>query len=615
MRLPDRGTLTDGEHAAAGSGQMAPRLGGAPSLGALRRTVVIGTMVIALAVIVSAAVVLTTLRNQTISNSDRQLTTVARITAERTSQTFSATDVLLRSIASLAMKPAPGEPDTVRERAATRTFHDGLERLQKLLPQIEIAFVVDDNGDVLASSKEFPAPHINVADAPFFQTLKTEPDRELYISAPILARLSGQWTLYLAHPLQDAQGNFAGAVLAGISVGYFEGYFSTIDVGASSIVGMMNQHGVLIARWPKSDDQIGQRFTSWNPDRSPAVGASLIVKYGSKQARRVAVVRLQAQDTPLYLTVSRSVDASLQSWRNVAVWIVLFSATSLAVLGALSWFIVRALKDEERWNRTLLEREDRLSRQALELAKARDLAETANRARGEFLANMSHELRTPLNAILGFSEILQRELFGALGDARYREFAADIHESGKHLLEIIGNILDLAKVDAGKLDLYEDDVDIVEVIQACGRLMSETAEAAGVSFKVELPREPFLIQGDGTRLRQILLNLLSNAIKFTPAGQSVLLTGEAQGDGFLMRVIDTGIGMTEDEAAQAMQPFRQIDNSLSRRYQGTGLGLPLAASLVALHEGSLEIDSAPGRGTTVAVWLPRRRHATAKAAE
>jgi signal transduction histidine kinase len=224
---------------------------------------------------------------------------------------------------------------------------------------------------------------------------------------------------------------------------------------------------------------------------------------------------------------------------------------------------------------------------------------------------MSHELRTPLNAILGFSEILERELFGALGDARYREFATDIHGSGKHLLEIIGNILDLAKVDAGKLDLYEDDVDIVETMQSCGRLMSETAEAAGVSFKVKLPPEPFLIQGDPTRLRQVLLNLLSNAVKFTPAGKSVLLTGEVQGDGFLIRVIDTGIGMTTEEAAQAMQPFHQIDSSLSRRYQGTGLGLPIANSLVTLHEGSLEIDSTPGQGTTVSVWLPRRRvHAT-----
>ena len=159
----------------------------------------------------------------------------------------------------------------------------------------------------------------------------------------------------------------------------------------------------------------------------------------------------------------------------------------MLVLGALTWFVLRAVRDEERWSGTLLERENRLSQQAVELAAARDLAETANRARGEFLANMSHELRTPLNAILGFSEILERELFGPLGDGRYREFAHDIYSSGKHLLEIIGNILDLAKVDAGKLELYEQDVDVVEMMHICARLMTEAAETAGVSLEIRAP--------------------------------------------------------------------------------------------------------------------------------
>jgi signal transduction histidine kinase len=255
----------------------------------------------------------------------------------------------------------------------------------------------------------------------------------------------------------------------------------------------------------------------------------------------------------------------------------------------------------------LIERETQLSKQAIELASARDLAETANRARGEFLANMSHELRTPLNAVLGFSEILEKELFGPLGDARYREFAQDIHKSGRHLLEVIGNILDLAKVDAGRLELYEDDIDIVEIMQICGRLMTEAASAGGVMLEVRPPAERPFIHGDATRIRQIFLNLLSNAVKFTPAGGSVILSGQADEGGFAFSVIDTGIGMTEDEAVMAMQPFRQIDSSLSRRYQGTGLGLPLTKSLVSLHGGALDIRSAPGQGTTVTVWLPRQR--------
>jgi signal transduction histidine kinase len=220
---------------------------------------------------------------------------------------------------------------------------------------------------------------------------------------------------------------------------------------------------------------------------------------------------------------------------------------------------------------------------------------------------MSHELRTPLNAILGFSEILEQGLFGPLGDPRYREFAADIHSSGQHLLEVIGNILDLAKVDAGKLELFEQDFDIVEMMQSCGRLMTEAANTGGVTLEVRAPQGPVYIQGDATRVRQILLNLLSNAVKFTPRGKAVTLSGEAGEDGFILRVIDTGIGMTEDEAVKAMEPFHQIDSSLARRYEGTGLGLPLTKSLVTLHDGVIDIKSVPGEGTTVTVWLPRQR--------
>jgi signal transduction histidine kinase len=332
-----------------------------------------------------------------------------------------------------------------------------------------------------------------------------------------------------------------------------------------------------------------------------------VVTGRDRNLRRAAVSRLQIGNTSFFVVVSRTQAALLQPWRNALIFIVLFALTSLIVLGVLAVFVLRAIRHEERWGNALMEREIKLSRQAVELAAARDLAETANRARGEFLANMSHELRTPLNAILGFSEILEKGLFGPLGDPRYREFAGDIHSSGKHLLEVIGNILDLAKVDAGKLELFEQDFDIVEMMQSCGRLMTETAAAGDVTLEIRVPQGPVYIQGDATRVRQILLNLLSNAVKFTPRGNAVTLSGEAVEDGFILRVIDTGIGMTEEEALKAMEPFHQIDSTLARRYEGTGLGLPLTKSLVTLHDGVMDIKSTPGEGTTVTVWLPRQR--------
>jgi signal transduction histidine kinase len=537
------------------------------------------------------------------------MATVSRVTAERTSQTFAAADVLVRSIVDMAIKPSPGEAETLSERAKTEAFHDALFRLQKLLPEIDVTAVIDADGNAIGSSREYPVPKVNIVDVPFFATLKEKPDSGLIISDPILARLSGNQTLYIARSMVDAVGRFQGIVMAGISVNYFQKYFSGIDLGATSTVTLVNQDVRVLARWPDRDGLVGKRLAGMASGPRPASGATatIVADDNSRNARRIVVTGFEVGQHPMFLAISRTEVALLQPWRSALVFIVLFATTSLVVLGVLAAFVLRAITHEERWGNALMEREVRLSRQAIELAHARDVAETANRARGVFMANMSHELRTPLNAILGFSEILEKGLFGPLGNPRYREFAADIHASGRHLLEVIGNILDLAKVDAGKLELFAQDFDVVEIMQSCGRLMSEAANAAGVSLEVLAPLGPVYIQGDPTRVRQILLNLLSNAVKFTPRGKTVTLAGEPVEDGFILRVIDTGIGMTEEETVKAMEPFRQIDSSMARRYQGTGLGLPLAKSLVTLHEGEMDIRSVPGEGTTVTVWLPTQQ--------
>jgi len=242
-----------------------------------------------------------------------------------------------------------------------------------------------------------------------------------------------------------------------------------------------------------------------------------------------------------------------------------------------------------------------------DLQLARMQAEQSSKAKSAFLANMSHELRTPLNAIMGFSELLTQELFGPLGDPRYKEFASDIFRSGKHLLAIIGDILDLAKVEAGQLTLDAREVDIVGLVHSSARLVSESARHRDITLDVQVPDGAIMAEVDPTRLRQILLNLLSNAVKFTPEGKSVALSCGREGDELYLRVADTGIGINPDDLAKVMQPFHQVDNSFSRRYEGTGLGLPLTQSLVDLHGARMTIDSVLNSGTTVTVYLPKAR--------
>jgi signal transduction histidine kinase len=243
-----------------------------------------------------------------------------------------------------------------------------------------------------------------------------------------------------------------------------------------------------------------------------------------------------------------------------------------------------------------------------QLRTATDQANAANLAKSEFLAAMSHELRTPLNAIIGFSEMMQSEVLGPIGSAKYQEFVRDIFDSGQHLLELINDILELSKIDSGKATIFEDDIEISDVIRSVLEIVEEEASGKNVELELECPDELPKLHADRQKLKQILINLLANAIKFTEAGGKIMIKAWCRAAyGHVFQIIDNGIGIAPKDIPKALAKFGQVDSNLNRKYEGAGLGLPLTRVLVELHGGCLDLQSDIGVGTTVTVRFPEDR--------
>jgi signal transduction histidine kinase len=246
---------------------------------------------------------------------------------------------------------------------------------------------------------------------------------------------------------------------------------------------------------------------------------------------------------------------------------------------------------------------------------AAEEAQHANRAKSAFLANMSHELRTPLNAILGFSEVMKDQHMGPLDNPRYLAYARDIHVSGGFLLGIINDILDLSKIEAGKMSLDgAEEFPLADAIRGAAGMVEGLAQKFGVAIAVEPPPPGVRVVAVERMVRQILINLIGNAIKFTPAGGTVAVNAAAAGDGYAVTVRDTGIGMSAEDIAHALTPFGQVENQMNTTHAGTGLGLPLAKAMMELHGGTMRIDSVPKKGTSVVLTFPAARLARAAAA-
>ena len=341
----------------------------------------------------------------------------------------------------------------------------------------------------------------------------------------------------------------------------------------------------------------------------PGAGRKLYRRGALSQINRF-VGRLNTTVAVLFVTGVAVVLAILFNWLMGEIGLIDFNGrillasaivTVLVGLPIITYaqLIIRELNASRRVQRQMTER----------LALALDNAERANETQSRFLANMSHELRTPLNAIIGFSDILRNQRFGVIGDPRYAEYAKDIIDSGLHLLGIINDILDLARIESGHASSVNmSEFEIGPVIESAEHMVRLLAERGEVEVRVDPPEIRVHLLGVERMVRQILVNVMSNAVKFTEPGGTVYIMSSVRNNGaFVISVSDTGIGMSRDEMKVALTPFGQTDSAIPRKHAGTGLGLPLAKAMMELHEGRLILRSAPGKGTTVVLVFPATR--------
>jgi len=463
---------------------------------------------------------------------------------------------------------------------------EGLLSLVALTPSLSGVAMMSPNGQMLAGIGVVPHRH------PAFQALRRQakPDGQPYFEAPFRLE-NGDWVVPLVAMAQDRQEQPAVWFYFGVRAEHFFSLAHLSVEHRNLRLTLIAADGRVMAsrRGGANDVTLPTQIAvgDWlGATRGQVTGPSRI------DGRKSQTSYLRIGNLPLLLLSEEATADSLDHWWDHAIELLLIVVLVVLLMAIAASQVIRGQQV-----RTRLAQLEREKRAATELAKGK----------ARFLAHMSHELRAPLNAIVGYSELLRAELQGPLGAADYHAYAEAIGTGGQHLLGLVNDILDMARLEAGEAPIREDSFDPTDLLWQVAGMQQVAAEKADVMLEVVAPQEPLLLIADPQALRQMVLNLVSNAVKFTPPGGKITVSLENAADGVLLSVTDTGIGMTADEIAKVGTPYWQAEGSDSRASVGVGLGLAIVKALIERHGGRLLVESTLGQGTVMRLWFPGER--------